>query len=176
MSTWMIVPSNDDMMHKLNFHKYIEKVKTKSGKWRYIYNRAKKKVKEAVGLQQREKLVNAEKEVNKLKSGAYKNSNNVNALKILKERSKAVKEYQKTFLGFFESIGSTIYVLARDAYENVKDKILTKFEKKNGINSYNKIVNEIKVNEIKVNEAKINEIKVNDIKVKKNKVNEIKIK
>lgn len=37
MSNWAIIPSDSDIMHRS--HKYIEKVRTTKGGWRYIYKR-----------------------------------------------------------------------------------------------------------------------------------------
>lgn len=39
MSNWAIIPSDSDIMHRS--HKYIEKVRTTKGGWRYIYKRPK---------------------------------------------------------------------------------------------------------------------------------------
>lgn len=59
MSTWYIQPTEDDIEH--SFHKYIDKIRTASGKWRYIYDRAKKGVSKAIGLDKRKKLEKAAK-------------------------------------------------------------------------------------------------------------------
>lgn len=59
MSTWMIVPSDDDLEH--GFHKYIDKVMGPNGKWRYIYKKAKNKVEKAVGLDKRRNMIKAAK-------------------------------------------------------------------------------------------------------------------
>lgn len=40
MSTWYIVPSEEDLQHGA-FHKYVDKVMGPNGKWRYIYDNAK---------------------------------------------------------------------------------------------------------------------------------------
>lgn len=54
MSTWVIIPSDDDIEH--SFHKYIDKIRTASGKWRYIYYKAKKKANRFIGTEQKNKL------------------------------------------------------------------------------------------------------------------------
>lgn len=58
MSDWMIIPSDEDIEHG-RFHKYIDKIRTASGKWRYIYERSnnlRRKVKQ--NKKMRERAVN----------------------------------------------------------------------------------------------------------------------
>lgn len=55
---YVISPTDSDILHA-GGHKYIDKVKTKSGKWRYIYNMAQKKT--ARGLQKAKYAIRNEK-------------------------------------------------------------------------------------------------------------------
>lgn len=57
MSDWMIIPSDEDIEHG-RFHKYIDKIRTASGKWRYIYernNNLRRKVKANSEMQEKMK-------------------------------------------------------------------------------------------------------------------------
>lgn len=57
MSDWMIIPSDEDIEHG-RFHKYIDKIRTASGKWRYIYernNNLRRKVKSNAEMQEKMK-------------------------------------------------------------------------------------------------------------------------
>ena len=53
MSNWAIIPSDSDVMHRS--HKYIEKVRTTKGGWRYIYKKPKYKsnAKNSLGIKER---------------------------------------------------------------------------------------------------------------------------
>lgn len=56
MNTWVIISSDSDMVHSLGFHKYIDKIRTKTGKWRYIYkknNELRNKVQANTKMRQR---------------------------------------------------------------------------------------------------------------------------
>ena len=55
MNTWVIVPSDSDIIH--GRFKYIEKVRTTKGGWRYIYKRPKYKTnaKNSFGVEERKK-------------------------------------------------------------------------------------------------------------------------
>lgn len=55
---YVISPTDSDIQHA-GGHKYIDKVQTKSGKWRYIYNMAQKKT--ARGLQKAKYAIRNEK-------------------------------------------------------------------------------------------------------------------
>lgn len=61
MSNWAIIPSDSDIMHRS--HKYIEKVRTSKGGWRYIYKQPKYKTnaKNKFGFEERKKMKEAEK-------------------------------------------------------------------------------------------------------------------
>ena len=68
MSDWMIIPSDEDIEH--GFYKYIDKVRTATGKWRYIYernNNLRRKVKFNKAMRERMKQSYINKE-NKVKS------------------------------------------------------------------------------------------------------------
>ena len=58
----MIVPSEEDIEHK--YHKYIDKVRGKNGKWRYIYSKAKS----VVGITQKKNLEQANKDLRSAKN------------------------------------------------------------------------------------------------------------
>lgn len=108
MSTWVIMPSDDDIEH--SFHKYIDKIRTASGKWRYIYYKSKKNVRNAIGLNQKKKLEIAEgglqKAANKLKKSDSKNvQKDYDAAKQYKEKyDKRKEEFNDTLLGKIDSV------------------------------------------------------------------------
>mgnify|MGYP003300900078 CR=1 FL=1 len=108
MSTWAIIPSDDDIEH--SFHKYIDKIRTASGKWRYIYYKTKKNARNAVGLNQKKKLEIAEsglkKAINKLEKSDY---NNVQkdydaAVQYREKYDKRKEEFNNTLLGKISSV------------------------------------------------------------------------
>lgn len=82
MSTWVIIPSDDDVMHKS--HKYIEKVRTTKGGWRYIYKKPKYKTnsKNSFGLEERKKMKEAEKATEEAKNT---HANNVAANEVARK-------------------------------------------------------------------------------------------
>lgn len=134
MSTWMIVPSDDDMMHKLNFHKYIDKVMGKNGKWRYIYEDTKKKVK------------------NKVKQV----SNNVN--KAVKNVKNAVEDVADSVTGAVKNL----YNKGKDAFNNavrnlVTNAFMTEDTKKLGTTLYNEYLEQSYIYEQFIYENKIPE-------------------
>lgn len=108
MSTWVIMPSDDDIEH--GFHKYIDKIRTASGKWRYIYYKTKKNARNAVGLNQKKKLEIAEgglkKSVDKLEKSDNSNvQKNYDAAKQHKEKyDKRKEEFNNTLLGKIDSV------------------------------------------------------------------------
>lgn len=98
MSTWVVMPSDDDVIHKNN--KYIDKI-WKNGKWRYIYDDVKSKVKNAIGKDQKHKLVIANQNVEfaeKYKENAYKRMHNLIKNDLDTKRSNLPKEQKEVVL------------------------------------------------------------------------------
>lgn len=110
MSTWVVMPSDDDVIHG---HKYIDKIMGKNGKWRYIYYRAKTKAKNAIGVGQKGRLERAK--ANVVTAEAHRNAfGNFTGngkpiyldkvIETKREEKKAQEAYDKTLLGKIDQV------------------------------------------------------------------------
>lgn len=123
-------------------HKYIDKVKTKTGKWRYIYKNATNKVKDALGYDEKDRkesyadLSKAAKEnaYDYYKSAFYKEtakdydpklqeSKNRKAEEYDKLAKKADKDYYKTPLGKMEKAKEAVAEAPKKIADKVEDKV-----------------------------------------------------
>ena len=135
---YIIAPTADYLSHG-GMHKYIDRVKTASGKWRYIYSRAaektKKKIKDVSGVTAKENLSKAVNKYNKTydtteKANIDEKTKRSARLKRLDAVHKAESKYKNTALGKMEEYKKQGTQFANDVLSpylnDAKKKVITK--------------------------------------------------
>ena len=142
MSNWYIVPSEEDLLHGLG-HKYLDKVRTKSGKWRYIYYKTKHNIKKIIGSDQKRDLEAAKRATSRAVTSTKGSEYYLNKARddgdkewekeVMNQRSKEMDEvikakryqrtaqerYNKTLLGKLDSTISSIKDTGKKAFDSI---------------------------------------------------------